>query len=227
MGSSIDEPWRMDNEGPRHKGTIAYSFAVGKYPVTQDEWEAVMGNNPSRFKNKPRYPVENIWAGEHQAYIKKLNEMTGAFYRLLSEAEWEYCCRAGTTTTYNTGSTLTTDQANFRGQKKFLGLIRMDSFQYATTPVDQFSPNAFGLYDMHGNVFEWVEDERHNNYIGAPTDGSAWLTESARGLERARVIWGGSWESHSGEVRSAARSPQLSRCAGIFGFRVARTLPYT
>lgn len=223
MGSPEDEKGRFDNEGPRHKVTIGYAFAVGKYPVTQAEWKAVMGNNPSEFKDRPRNPVENVTWEHAQAYIQKLNEMTGKSYRLLSEAEWEYCCRAGTTTAYNTGKTITTEQANFDGSSKALGLFTVGTYRQSTTPVDKFPANPFGLQDMHGNVREWVEDRYHDSYTGASQDGTAWVKG---GEQKCQVSRGGSWWCGPQDVRSACRySCERHVLSNFFGFRVARTLP--
>lgn len=217
MGSPEDEEGRYENEGSRHKVTIGYSFAVGKHPVTQAEWEAIMGNNPSRFKENPQHPVERVSWKDAQTYIKKLNESIGQTYRLLSEAEWEYCCRAGTTTAYNAGKTIATDQANFDGSS--VG----GSYRQSTTPVGQFPANAFGLYDIHGNIQEWVEDCYHDNYNNAPQDGSAWVKGGEQGY---RVLRGGSWVVDPRYVRSAYRNHFTPNdLDGATGFRIARTLP--
>jgi formylglycine-generating enzyme required for sulfatase activity len=153
MGSS-----EYSSEKPQHKVTIQ-PFYMSKYPVTQAQWEAVMGNNPSWFKGENR-PVENVSWHEAVAFCQRLSEMTGKRYGLPSEAQWEYGCRAGTTTPFCFGETITTDLANYnRGE---------------TTDVGSFPPNAFGLYDMHGNVWEWCADPWHENYEGAPSDGRVW-----------------------------------------------------
>lgn len=210
MGGHEDEEGRRDEEIPRHKVTIGYSFAVGKYPVTQAEWKTLMDhNNPSLFDDNPRNPVENVSWDDAKTYIKKLNEKTAQSYRLLSEAEWEYCCRAGTTTAYSTGKDILEKQANIDGDK--------------ATPVHKFPANAFGLHDMHGNVLEWVEDRAHYSYQGAPADGSAWVT---CGEAEYRVLRGGSWCDTPLFVRSADRrwDEPYSRGPNI-GFRVARMLP--
>ncbi len=200
-------------ERPVHKVTIKNSFYLGKYPITQKQWKAVMGSNPSEFKGDDR-PVEHVSWNDVQAFIRKLNQMEGADkYRLPSEAEWEYACRAGTTTRYYFGD----DESK-------LGVYAWydeDWNSGSTHPVGQKKPNPWGLYDMHGNVFEWCQDRWHDNYNGAPSDGNAW--ESGSGS--LRVSRGGGWYGIAGYCRSA------NRCSGVpvirsysFGFRVLRKL---
>jgi formylglycine-generating enzyme required for sulfatase activity len=219
-------PWRFlmgspgssGNEGPQHQVRINYAFELGKYPVTFAEWDAALAagaalENPSdEGWGRDRRPVINVsWKDAH-AYIEFLNEMRGVSgrpnaYRLPSEAEWEYSCRAGTTTDYSTGARINEKQARFKST--------------STAPVGSFPANAFGLHDMHGNVWEWCEDAWNVNYSGAPTDGSAWLTGDAS----SRVLRGGSWNDYPGRLRSADRSRDnpTNRYDSI-GFRVARTL---
>jgi len=165
MGSSASEQDRSSNEGPQHQVTIEEGFYMGKYPVTQAQYEAVMGNNPSHRKGKHR-PVENVSWDEAVAFCKKLSERTGKTYRLPSEAEWEYSCRAGTTTPYYFGEVIKSQWANCRSENQYEYEQR--------TEVGCFPPNAFGLYDMHGNVWEWCADPYYDNYEGAPSDGSVW-----------------------------------------------------
>ncbi len=174
MGSPQTEKDRYSDEGPQHLVTLE-PFYMGKYPVTQAQYEAVMGKNPSWFKRKNR-PVE--WVSWHDAveFCKRLSEMTSISYSLPSEAQWEYAARAGTTTPFYFGDTITSELANHNHNRG------------KTSDVGSFPPNAFGLYDMHGNVWEWCADPWHENYEGAPTDGSVW-----EGEDPYRVLRGGSW----------------------------------
>ena len=207
MGSPSGEENRFDNEGPIHKVTICNPFYLGTYPVTQREWKAVMGDNPSSFKGD-NLPVEKVSWYDVQEFIKKLNEKEGTDrYRLPSEAEWEYSCRAGTTTWYCFGdSELKLDKYAWYGGS-------------GTQPVGQKKPNPWGLYDMHGNVREWVHDEYHDRYNGAPTDGSAWEDESGPD----RVNRGGSWHFDARGCRSAIRGSSDPSNRGIGrGFRLLK-----
>ena len=158
MGSPEGEG--SDNEKPQHKVTVP-EFWMGKYPVTQAQYSAVIGKNPSHFKGK-NLPVEQVNWNDAIEFCKRLSRKTGKSYRLPSEAEWEYACRAGTTTRYFFGDDLTQQQANF------------DLNLGKTSPVGTYPANAFGLHDMHGNVWEWCQDYWHGNYDGAPMDGRAW-----------------------------------------------------
>jgi formylglycine-generating enzyme required for sulfatase activity len=177
------------DEKPAHQVTINNSIYMGKYEVTQAQWQQVMGSNPSRFKNCDQCPVEMVTWNDVQEFIKKLNAMNdGSTYRLPSEAEWEYACRAGTTNDY-------------AGDLDAMGWYDKNS-ERKTHAVGQKQPNAFGLYDLHGNVWEWCEDWYHDNYNGAPTDGSAWL---GGGEQKKRVLRGGSWVNHANSLRSAQR----------------------
>lgn len=215
MGAPETETDSSDSERPPHPVRIDYWLALGRYPVTQGEWLAIMGSNPSVFNQAGLdHPVDNVSWDDVQHYLKTLNEQTGHQYgfRMLSESEWEYACRGRTSTRFSTGDEITTDQACFDF-----------SHGQSTCPVGRFSPNAFGLHDMHGNVFEWVEDPWARTHHGAPTDGSA------RGLpsyECARLLRGGSWVSGSRCLRSAARKQSWQDFkTGFYGFRIARTLP--
>jgi formylglycine-generating enzyme required for sulfatase activity len=195
------------DETPVHDVRINYSFAVGKFEVTQAEWRHVMGNNPSRFRGDDR-PVENVSWQDAQRFIGKLTSRTGQQYRLLSEAEWEYAARAGTTTEYHWGNVFNVSKAVSNG--------------LATEPVGSYAPNAFGLYDMHANVWEWVEDCRNENYAGAPTDGSAWTNGICHWSRR--VLRGGSWGFWASTMRAANRAGDGLGERHSDGFRVARTL---
>jgi formylglycine-generating enzyme required for sulfatase activity len=159
-----------------------------------------MGNNPSNFKGAKR-PVEQVSWNDAEAFCKRLAEKTGRVYRLPSEAEWEYACRAGTTTPFYFGETITTDLANYNGSYTY-GSELKGKYRQQTTEVGKFSPNAFGLYDMHGNVSEWCKDTWHKNYDGAPNDGSAWVMESNNDY---RMLRGGSWSLEPWYCRSAVR----------------------
>ena len=181
-----------DEEKPVHKVRINNPFYLATYLVTQREWKAVMGDNPSGFKGDD-LPVEKVSWDDVQDFIKKLNEKEGLDkYRLPSEAEWEYAARAGTTTRYSFGNS-ESKLGDYAWYSKNSG--------DKTHPVGQKKTNSWGLYDMHGNVWEWVQDEWHINYNGAPTDGSAW--ESGDGARRA--LRSGGWHDVAGRCRSALR----------------------
>lgn len=192
-----------DNEKPVHRVRIA-PFSIGKYEVTQAEWSAVMNSNPSYFKGDKR-PVENISWNDVQEFLKRL----GNGYRLPTEAEWEYAARGGTTTEYSFGD----DLAKLGEYAWFYGNSGGE-----TKPVGQKRPNPFGLHDVHGNVWEWVEDSYHKNYEGAPTDGSAWQADGNNG---DRVMRGGAWYDVS-YYRSANRANIRPANRGYdVGFRLA------
>ena len=215
MGSPESEESRYGNEGPQHEVQVP-SFYFGKYPVTQAQYEAIMGNNPSHFKGEKR-PVECITWQNAVEFCQKLSEKTGKTYRLPSEAEWEYACRAGTTTPFYFGETITPELANYEGKYTYAsGPQGADREQ--TTDVGSFPPNAFGLYDMHGLVWEWCQDVWHEFYNGAPTDGSAWESD---GDPSYRVQRGGSWLNYPRLCRCANRYWVIASYWGSFrGFRV-------
>ncbi len=224
MGSPEHEKDRDKNEGPQHRVVIGTRFALGRYAVTQAEWTAVMGDNPSRFVGE-RNPVEGVSWDDANAFISQLNARLGvsdqAGYRLPSEAEWEYACRAGTTTPFWWGDTITTDQANYDGNLTYNdGKTGVDRGK--TVAVDEFAPNPWRLYQVHGNVWEWCEDCWNDTYHGAPTDGRARTTGDCA----ARVLRGGSWFDTPNGVRSAFRdwSSAAFRDSDV-GFRLARTFP--
>lgn len=231
MGSPASEPERESDEGPQHQVTIPASFAVGVFEVTWAEWEAcaaaracnnsaVDGAGGDQGWGKGNRPVINVSWNDAQAYAAWLSDKTGKRYRLLSEAEWEYVARAGTTTPFNTGDRITTDQANFNGNYTSNGSAK-GVYRQKTVPVGSFSPNRFGLHDVHGNVWEWVEDCYNASYGGAPIDGSAWLIGDCS----ERVLRGGSWSNDPRYLRSAARywDTPTDRDSDL-GFRLARTL---
>ena len=216
MGSPENEAKRRDSENPQHQVTVP-GFFMGKYPVTQAQYQAIMGNNPSLFKGSNR-PVECVSWDNAVAFCEKLSQITGKTYRLPSEAEWEYACRAGTTTPFHFGETITTDLANYNGNYTY-GQEPKGVYRRETTEVGSFGvANNFGLYDMHGNVWEWCQDNWHSNYEGAPIDGSAWL-----GIEKntnTRLLRGGSWNYLPGNCRSAYRGNDLLGNYNDIGFRV-------
>lgn len=221
MGSAPTEPERAADEGPIHRVTIDYDLAVGKFEVTQGQWQAVMGSNPSRFKDcGANCPVEKVSWNDAQEYLKKLSARTGQRYRLLSEAEWEYAARAGTTTPFHTGETITTQQANFNGNHSYNGSAK-GIYRVKTVAVGSFAPNAFGLHDMHGNVREWVLDMHRENYIGAPSDGSS---REGGGDGLRPVLRGGCWSDGPMRLRSAFRVKGTpAERTDHSGLRVART----
>jgi len=204
MGSPNTEAGRYGTEGPQHTVNVT-SFFMGKYEVTQEQWQAVMGNNPSHFKGA-KLPVENVTWNDAVQFCQKLSQKTGKNYRLPSEAEWEYACRAGTTTPFYFGETITPDLVNYKGNYPY-GAASKGLYRAKTTDVGSFPPNAFGLYDMHGNVFEWCSDRAHANYNGAPTNGSSWETKS-KYLEY-RIQRGGSCNFNAVNCRTAFRFMNL------------------
>jgi formylglycine-generating enzyme required for sulfatase activity len=215
MGSLKEEGY--DTEKPQHQVTLS-SFFMGKYPVTQAQYQAIMGTNPSHFKGSNR-PVERVDWNDAVTFCQKLSQRTGKNYRLPSEAEWEYACRAGTTTPFHFGDTITTDLANYNGNCTYGGGIK-GIYRGETTEVGSFEvANNFGLYDMHGNVWEWCQDSWHSSYKGAPTDGSAWLdTEENTNF---KLLRGGSWNNNPVHCRSAFRVLNyLDDTFDILGFRV-------
>ena len=221
-------------EGPQHEVKVP-AFMMGKYSITQAQWRAIaslsqvereLDADPSNFKGDER-PVERVSWEEATEFCKRLSRHTGRVYRLPSEAEWEYACRAGTRTPFHFGETITQKLANYWGvDYEYEGKTILGSYGQGpkgnkgeqTTNVGSFSANAFGLYDMHGNVWEWCQDHWHNNYQGAPTDGSAWLSEDEGASRRLR---GGSWFLNPVHCRSAYRESYARDVRyNYFGFRV-------
>ena len=238
MGSPEDELERESYEGPQHEVNIS-AFLMGRYPITQGQWKAIVDNvpkierdlksNPSRFKGDDR-PVERVSWYDAVEFCARLSKYTGRNYGLPSEAQWEYACRAGTTTPFHFGETITTDLANYNGNYTY-GQGTKGKYREETTPVGSFEvANAFGLYDMHGNVYEWCEDDMHDNYEGAPNDGSPWLSGNQNITEYAtKVARGGSWYSNPWWCRSAYRDNYISDETGndIIGFRLVSFPPRT
>jgi formylglycine-generating enzyme required for sulfatase activity len=234
MGSPPTEIGHNSAEGPQHRVTFARPFAVGKFPVTFDEWDACAadggcdGYRPDdQGWGRGRRPVINVSWNDIKSYVAWLSKKTGKPYRLLSEAEYEYATRAGTQTRYPWGDEIGKGNANCNGCGS-----QWDGKQ--TAPVGSFAPNQFGLYDMIGNVGEWVEDCAHDNYDGAPSDGSAW-TEACKSDQR--VTRSSSWNGRPASVlpgtafvnrplRSAYRAYSTIDLQGnqFRGFRVGRTL---
>jgi formylglycine-generating enzyme required for sulfatase activity len=216
MGSThLSDP---SEETPQHLVSVK-SFFLARGLITQEQWNQVVGKPlPCRFIG-PHLPVENVTWREAVTFCKKLARLAGGpDYRLPSESEWEYACRAGTGTPFSSGATLTTDLANFCGPHTYKaeppGLYR-----HKSTPSGTFPPNPFGLYDMHANLWEWCADGWHADYSGAPLDGSAWENGAEPG---ARVTRGGSWHEPPANCRSSSRLRQNeTERDDLTGFRVA------
>jgi formylglycine-generating enzyme required for sulfatase activity len=209
MGSPESEHQRFDDEGPQHEVTVP-PFFMGKYAVTQAQWRLVAGlpqvereldADPAKFKGE-QHPVEQISWLDAEEFCLRLSVATGREYRLPSEAEWEYACRAGTTTPFHFGETITGQIANYASATVYRE-EKKEKSRGRTSAVGRFPPNQFGLHDMHGNVREWCMDDWHSNYEGAPIDGSAW-GESAETASR-KVIRGISWDNLPRYCRSAFR----------------------
>ena len=219
MGASADEKVRRGNEGPVRRVTIAEPFAVGVYEVTFDEWDACAraggcrGRPDDRGWGRATRPVINVSWKDAKVYVGWLSSVTGKEYRLLSEAEWEYVARAGTRGPFHFDGAMSPARANY---------AVLESYRRKTVAVGSFPGNGFGLHDVHGNAWEWVEDCWHADYKGAPSDGSAWTTD---GDCSVRVLRGGSWSNGPGVLRSASRFKYpLELRSGDFGLRVARSL---
>lgn len=230
------QPSWLARELPAHWVAIERSFALGRYPVTVGEWrrfvratawESRLDVDWSRpgFEQDDWHPVVNVSWHDAQQYVRWLSVMTGALYRLPSEAEWEYACRAGTRTAFAFGDEIGTDYANYDGHFTYGDGVRGE-FRGGTTKVGSFQPNGWGLYDMHGNVWEWTQDEAHDNYEGAPLDGGAWEDGSMSGGDPdRRMVRGGAWLYPPRYVRSAARNGFSALLSNdVVGFRVARRL---
>ncbi len=226
MGSPPDELERTDGEAPRHEVRIAAAFAMGVYAVTFEDYERFCddtkrGKPEDQGWGRGRRPVINVSWEDARAYCAWVSEQTGRAYRLPSEAEWEYACRAGTETPFHSGLRITTEQANFDGNYTYNGSAKGE-YREQTVPVGSFPPNAFGLYDMHGNVWEWCQDTWHGSYEGAPSDGLAW----EGGETGARVLRGGSWYGRPGGCRAASRHHDgPDDRDDNFGFRVCCGAP--
>ena len=223
MGSPGDEVGRYSDEVPQHRVTIGAAFALGKAEVTQGQWRALMGSNPSYFSGcGDECPVEQVTWYDAQEYLLKLSKKTGKNYRLPTEAEWEYAARAGTTTPFNTGTCIHINEANYDSNYDYNYCQAVTrNYKQRMLPVGSFAANSFALHDMHGNVGEWMEDCWHEDYEGAPTDGSSW----SGGPCEKHVIRGGSWKVEPRALRSAERDWEWVNDRGNgLGFRVAMTL---
>jgi formylglycine-generating enzyme required for sulfatase activity len=233
MGSAEQEPGRHANEGPLHQVTLA-EFLIGQTPITQAQWRTVarwqqrpgeswgaeLNPEPSKFQgeqarllkgetNTDRRPVERVSWQDALEFCNRLSQRTTRNYTLPSEAQWEYACRAGTSTAFHFGPNLLSDLANFNGTRtaehdSLHGTDPQAIWRQQTTPVKMFPANAWGLHDMHGNVWEWCLDSIRNSYEDGPYDGSAWLDAQAPEKQR-KIVRGGSWEMPAGYCRSAWR----------------------
>ncbi len=188
-----------DSEKPRHVVNVP-GFYIGRYQVTQEQYLRVIGKNPAKWQDA-KLPVEQVSWDEAQVFCQKLSAATGKKYRLPSEAEWEYACRAGTDTPFYFGETIGTKLANYNGNYTYKSGVK-GVYRQKTTPVGSFPANGFGLHDMHGNLWEWCEDKWHENYQGAPTNGSAWTNGNDNDY---RLLRGGSWNYGPRHCRSAYR----------------------
>jgi len=230
MGSPEDEPGRGRSEGPLHRVSIS-RFFMGRYPVTQAQWRVMADRKPVRHDLDPEpsgfsgaaYPVEQINWYEAVEFCDRLSQFTGRLYRLPTEAEWEYACRAGTTTPFHFGDTISTSLANYNGRYTY-GDGQEGEYREGTNSVELFGiANPFGLCEMHGNVWEWCLDHWHDSYEGSPTDGSVWLSanESAPRVQR-----GGSWIDYPRLCRSAYRRfADVANYDLDIGFRVVCEIP--
>lgn len=239
MGSPPDELEREDSEGPQHEVTIAEPFLMGQCPVTQAQWAKVakmkqvkrsIDQNPSDFEGAD-LPVETVSWLDAEEFCLRLSVHTKRTYRLPSEAEWEYACRAGTTTAFHFGETIDAELANYDAKGDVdqdwvgnYGRGILGEYREKTTPVKTFPANSFGLYDMHGNVWEWCSDRWHDNYQGAPSDSSVWKA----GGSKYRLLRGGSWNYDPGNCRSANRYRGTPEYRDLYiGFRVVCLSPNT
>lgn len=222
MGSTDGADWSYCHpcEQPPHPVDIAYDFYIGRCEVTQAQWVAVMGSNPaSDFGVGHDYPVYNVSWEDGQNFIAQVNQLGQGTFRLPSEAEWEYACRAGTMTRFSFGDSICSPTEVLPCELDNYGWWINNSADGAE-PVRQLLPNAFGLYDMHGNVNEWCEDDWHEDYSGAPADGSAWV-ETPR--VATRVFRGGHWNYEARYSRSAVRAgAPLAASSDLLGLRLVR-----
>jgi formylglycine-generating enzyme required for sulfatase activity len=238
MGSPPTEEGHQARESPQHRVAIGQPFFMGQTPITQAQWRRVakmpqinceLSLDPARFQ-RDNLPVESISWLAAQEFCNRLSIHTNRRYRLPSEAEWEYACRAGTTSPFHFGETIDSSIANYQavdekiGETLYLGKYgsgKLGEYQHKTTPIRSFGvTNDFGLSDMHGNVWEWCEDDWHDNYKGAPLDGSAWLNSRRKKSDR-KILRGGSWLNYPNRCRSAIRYKYVTdNLLDLIGFRV-------
>ncbi len=226
MGSPKGEPERFDDESPQHEVTLD-AFWMAQTPITQAQWRTVaawqqlerdLKPDPAKFKGDNR-PVERVSWHDAQEFCRRLSQRTGQRYGLPSEAQWEYACRAGSTTPFHFGATLTPELANYNGnfvyQNGPKGTYRQQTCEVASLPA-----NGWGLHDMHGNVWEWCQDHWHDSYNLAPGDDQPWLAPVAA-VDAQKLLRGGSWIGDPGDCRSAYRShDEADSVANDVGFRV-------
>ncbi|MBE9028363.1 formylglycine-generating enzyme family protein [filamentous cyanobacterium LEGE 11480] len=228
MGASPTESQAKRHEFPRHRVKLP-AFFMSKTPITQSQWAVIaalpavkqeLDPAPSHFTGSDR-PVESVSWLDAVEFCDRLSQYTGRQYQLPSEAQWEYACRSGTGTAFNTGATITSELAEYVGTYAYQAEATGNHRQ-STMPVGRFSANAFGLYDMHGNVWEWCADSWHKSYRGAPKDDQAWVSQQHA---QCRTIRGGSWLNAPAEIRSASRSGYLEKSLNrTIGFRVITTI---
>ena len=231
MGAPAAEEGGSGDERPQHLVTVP-PFYLGMFAVTQEQWKAVaslpkvnneLNPDPSHYKGI-KQPVESVRWHEAMEFCARLSQEMGRKYRLPTEAEWEYACRAGTTTPFHFGETITPNLVNYDGNYPYASAPKGE-YRQQTVKVGSFAPNAFGLYDMHGNVWEWCLDEWHENYKGAPTDGSAWDSGGNENDNRLRILRGGSWGNLANDCRSAYRLRDYADDRNyIIGFRLCSSI---
>ena len=214
MGSPMDEPKRDDDEAQHHI-KLTKAFYMGKFEVTQLQYRVIVNDNPSKFGGD-KLPVENVNWYEAARFLKKLSDKTGTKFRLPTEAEWEYACRAGTKKAFNTGTTLDSDVANYDASEPYADGI-IGTYLKRTTEVGSYPPNAFGLYDMHGNVWEWCNDIYDEDYYKKTP-----LVDPKGPQEgKPKVMRGGAWNEYAYKCRSADRNHRRPKTdESIVGFRV-------
>jgi formylglycine-generating enzyme required for sulfatase activity len=230
MGSPEDEAGRESHETPQHRVSLQ-SFCLSQFPITQAQWQAIaflpqvnrpLNSDPSNFKGGD-LPVEQVCWHDAVEFCARLTRFTGRHYRLPSEAEWEYACRAGTNTPFHFGETITSNLANYDGSYTYKAEAQ-GQYRQRTTSVGSLEvANSFGLYDLHGNVWEWCADSWHEDYRDAPVDGSVWDSNCS---DNRRVLRGGAWYCLPNLCRSAQRHWELEDHGGSgTSFRVACSVP--